>query len=149
MSTVDRQPITEWVQRLLEAGTGRPVFRSDQVPTTPDYPFCVIHVIDAGEYNGPALRAPERDADLVYQVDSVGQRSDSAEWLADRVRRTILARYVGQRRFQVERPDPTGYKIVDRGPYGMGGTMPGDSTGGKPPEVVSWPERFVIRVQGA
>jgi hypothetical protein len=149
VSTVDRQPITDWFMRLLEAGTGRPVVRADEVPSSPDYPFSVVHPIEGGSFSGSPLYAPDADADFVYQVDAVGVRQDSAEWLADTTRRTVLARH--DHRHQVNVELPQGYRIASREPYvGPGGPIAGESsTDGKQASVVSWPERYLIRVVGA
>jgi hypothetical protein len=149
VSTVDRRPITDWFMRLLEAGTGRPVVRADEVPSSPDYPFIIVHPIEGGATSGSPLLYPDADADFVYQTDAVGVRQDSAEWMADAVRRTLLARH--DHRFQVNVEQPQGYRIASREYYtGPGGPIAGESnTDGKTPVVVSWPERFLIRVVGA
>lgn len=143
MSVVDTAPIVDWLLRLLESGTGRPVGDSE-APTKQDgFPYVVVREIDGSSMSGPFLVAPDADLALVFQVDSVGRTIDQARWMADTVRRTILAR-TATGSFQVQLVNPTGYSVVDRQP--SGGPPTPVSEGPAPNRVYSFPERFTIHV---
>lgn len=144
MTTIDRGPISAWFKQLLERGTARPVFWADEIPPSPDYPFCTIHTLDGGGTWGGELKDPDANADFVYQVDAVGQRTDSSVWLGDAIHRTVLARDDG--RFQVNVDPPAGTRVADRRlSGGRGGAIP---EGRKTGSVVSFSERYLIRVVG-
>lgn len=142
MTVPDRQFITNNLLTMLAAGTGKQV-GDHKAPAVPVYPYSVLYVLPGGEYWGAPLIAPDADVDMYYQVDSIGARRDQVEWLADRVRRTMLARTSGGV-FQVSFTNPTGWKVADRVPEGGPG---GVQVEGSPPnEVFSIPERFALRV---
>ena len=142
--TVDRAPITEWLRQLLVRGTSKTVYVAE-IPADATYPYVTLHSIAGGETWGAHLAEPDDSADLVYQVDSVGLRQDQAEALGDRVRRTVLARSAG--RFQVDAPVPAPYAVIGRDLHGgVGGAT---REGSDPHDVVSYSERYLIRVTGA
>lgn len=152
MTVPDRQLITTALVSMLATGTGKPV-GDHKAPTTrvAGDPYAVVYVIGGGGYWGPGLVAPEQSGDFVYQVDSVSWRSadnlsggtrKQAEWMGDRVRRTMLARTNGA--FQVAFPAVTGWTIADREPSGGAGGV--DVAGVPPHEVFTVAERFLLRV---
>ena len=147
MTVPDRQLLTNSLLAMLTAGTGRPVgdHKAPPPPAPPAvyHPYSVLYSIPGGGFLGAALVAPDADADFVYQVDSVGVRRDQTEWLADRVRRSMLAR-TASGAFQVSLLSPAGLKIADRLPDGGAGGVQVDGT--PPHEVFSIAERFVLRV---
>ena len=142
MTVPDRQFITNAVIALLVTGTGKAV-GDPKAPLSTAPPYSVVFSIPGGGYWGAALVGPEADADFVYQVDAVGLRRSQAEWMADRVRRTILAR-PSSGSFQVTLVPPTGWAVADRVPDGGPGGVQVD--GSPPHEVFSVAERFVLRV---
>lgn len=142
MTVPDRQLLTTALLTMLVSGTGKPV-GDHKAPLSTDPPYCVLYSIPGGGFWGAGLVAPDADADFVYQVDSVGLKRNQAEWLADRVRRSMLARSASGA-FQVTLTPPTGLKVADRLPdSGPGGVQ---VSGIPPHEVFSVAERFVLRV---
>ena len=142
MTVPDRQLVTTALLSMLAAGTGKPV-GDHKAPLSTEPPYCVLYSIPGGGYWGAALVGPEADADFVYQVDSVGLKRNQTEWLADRVRRSMLAR-TSSGAFQVTINPPLGLKVADRVPDGGPGGVQVD--GDPPHEVFSVAERFVLRV---
>ncbi len=142
MTVPDRQLVTSALLTMLAAGTGKPV-GDHKAPLATAPPYSVLYSIPGGGFWGAALVGPDADADFVYQVDSVGLKRNQAEWLADRVRRSVLARS-SSGAFQVTITPPAGLKVADRLPDGGPG---GVQVAGVPPhEVFSVAERFVLRV---
>lgn len=138
MTVTDMGPVVEWLIVLLENGTGRQV-GDHQAPADPNLPYCFVHILDGTSFSGPGLHSPDADAAVPIQVDSVGLTAASSRWLADRVRRTLLARDNGA--FQVQLEDPPGYKIIDREPAG-GPSNPIPE--GVTDRIWTTPERFII-----
>lgn len=120
MSIVERRPITDWMKALLIAGTGK---NGDigRAPTANVVPYFIVYVIDGGEEWG-AFSQPQSEAVLVYQVTSVGVRHDQAEWMADRVRRTMLQRDAAGA-FLVQLAPPVGVVVQDRRPNDSRGVV--------------------------
>lgn len=142
MSTVDTGPIVDWLLDLLRAGTGKEI-GDHQSPESPSFPYGVLTVLDGSTFGGPPLVAPEADMDIPVQVDSIGRTPAQARWMADIVRRTLVARFPGGR-FQVNADDPEGYHVADRQTAG-GPTVP-IPEGNTADRVWSLPERFTIRI---
>jgi hypothetical protein len=149
--TPDLRPFCDWMIALLLTGTGKPVGDHD-VPTLPEpppgqaeSPYCIVYSIDGGGFSGPALFAPNADAELMFQVTSAGRTRGQAQWMSDMVRRTVLAR--SSTGFWVSQANPTGWVVADRRPDGP---TPGvDVEGSAPHRVFSVPERFVVCVTPA
>lgn len=142
MSVVDVDPITDWLIGLLEAGTSKQI-GDHQSPDSPVFPYGVLHILDGTQFAGPPFSTPDADADIPIQVDSVGKTPKQARWMADRVRRTLLARFPNGA-FQVTADDPEGYHVADRQPAG-GPSVP-IPEGNTSDRLWSQPERFTIRV---
>lgn len=89
------------------------------------------------------LSAPLLDADLVYQVTSVGKTREHCEWLADRARLTVIGRSgVG---FQVPLNPPAGVSVINRRPEsGLPGTPVPEGT--PPNQRWSVAERFLLSI---
>lgn len=93
-NVIDRLPVNAAVADLLDL-IGRPIGRArvptqsinDQIVTDP--PYAILYAIRGGEVWGPPLTTSEDSAGLRYQVTSVGEREDSAQWMADQVRQKI------------------------------------------------------------
>jgi hypothetical protein len=142
MSVPDRQRVTTNLLAMLASGTGKQVGDS-RSPLNPVVPYLVVFPIAGGSYWGAPLVHPDENAEFVYQIDSVGAKRDQVEWLADRARRTMLAR-TPNGVFQVSFTDPAGWHVADRMPYGGAGSV---QVEGRPPnEVYSIAERFVLSV---
>lgn len=141
MSTVDFAPVAQWLHDLLEQGTARPV-GDGEAPVGAEFPYFVTHVSVGALFGGPALWAPDADADIGIQVDSVGRTIPQARWAADASRRTLVARVGG--RFQVNRLDPEGYHVADRQTDG-GPNLP-IPEGTSSNRVYTISERFTLRL---
>lgn len=144
-TTVSRRLVTAAMLDILVRSTKQPagdhkapvVSRAD----TAGWPYTIVYSLPGGTQERPNLRAPNADGLLVYQVTSVGLNREQAEWMADRVRLTLLGRDA-RGRFQVELQDIDGTRILDR--MGQEG-LPGIIAEGTPPnEVFSVAERYVL-----
>lgn len=150
MTVPDRRPVTAGLVTMIATATGKPCGDQqvpDGLPVTADpsekVPYSVVHEIDGGGYWGPGLVAPEQCADFVYQIDSVGFSPAQCRWLADRNRRTMLARS-SSGAFRVAFPAVTGLAVADRMPETNPGGM--DVGGKHPHQVFTIAERFTLRV---
>lgn len=114
-----RKELTKALRAALAAATGRP-FGTGKAPSGAK-PYGILYPISGGGFSGPPLANPDEDATCIYQVTCVGIKVDSVEWLADRVRRTILGRgATGE--FISPIAAPAGWAIIDRRPdTGPGG----------------------------
>lgn len=147
MQTVaTRRELTNAVLELLQIGTAKPVGDHTSVAGTTlqpaGFPNAVLYAIPGGgPSGGSALKAPERDGRFVYQVTSYGLTREQAEWMADMVRLTMLARDTDGS-FQVALTPPTGMVIQDRMLADVSGgvTVEGDA----PHRIYCVAERFLI-----
>jgi hypothetical protein len=142
---IDRRPVTQSFVELLEEGTDMPIGLGEVPARLPKKPWGIVHVIDGGGFDGPALTDPDADAAFVYQVDSVGFTVDQVQWMDDLVRRTVLARHHGA--FQVPFPEVEGVQVQDRRPDTAAGTAVPE---GEPPNrVYTISGRYSIHVTPA
>ncbi|MEV0446301.1 hypothetical protein AB0I84_10345 [Streptomyces spectabilis] len=91
---IDRSRVTEAVQAMLAAATGKPCGRGSlpRVAGKPaPLPYTVLYP-QGGPVGGAPLADRSEDAFLIFQVTVVAARTDQAEWLADRVRQAFLGR---------------------------------------------------------
>ncbi|MEU9334164.1 hypothetical protein AB0D49_13550 [Streptomyces sp. NPDC048290] len=91
---IERGRVTEALQGMLAATTGRPCGRG-RLPLLDGRPAPLPYTVlypQGGTVDGAPLSDRAEDAGLVYQVTVVAARTDQAEWLADRVRRALLGR---------------------------------------------------------
>ncbi len=153
MTVLDRRPVTTALVGWLATATGKPCgdhrlpTNLPAAPTTPGKkpdPYSIVYALDGGGYWGPGLVAPDQAADWLYQVTSVGYSPAQVQWLADAVKRTLLARSASGA-FQVAFPAVTGVVIADRMPPEGSGAGGIDIAGKHPDEVFSIPERYVLR----
>lgn len=143
-AVVQRRLVTAGLITMVASGTSRPCgdHRSPATGVLADG-YTYVYSIDGGQYDGPPLWSPESDAVLIYQITSVGSTREQVEWLADRVRLTLVSRNpLGS--FQVAFPSLAGLQVVHREPDGA---SPGVIPEG-PPEsrVYNVPERYRISV---
>ncbi len=153
MTVIDRRPITKALVPWLATATGKPC-GDHRLPTNlpppptergrKSDPYTIVFALDGGGYWGPGLTAPDQAADFVYQVTSVGYSPEQVQWMADAVKRTMLARS-SSGAFQVAFPAVTGVVIADRMPPEGDGPGGIDIAGRHPDEVFSIPERYVLR----
>lgn len=141
MTTPDRRPLTDALISALGTGTGRPV-GDHQSPPSPVAPYCIVYASDGAELSGPALWHPEEDGAFPFLIRSVGLRRDQAEWMADRVRLTILGR--SGKPFQIAIAAPLGWTICDR-LSGSGPSVPVPE-GIPPNQVWNVSEHYVLKV---
>lgn len=147
MTVPDRQLVTTALVAMVAAGTGKSTGDHKAPATlTPGDPYAIVYAIPGGRFWGGGLVAPDASADLVYQVDSIGATRAQAEWMGDRVRRTILAR-TSTGAFQVAFPAVAGWSMADREPDGGPGGV--DVAGVPPNEVFTVAERYTLRVTPA
>lgn len=144
MSAVVPLPRREFADGLITAlatATGRPV-GDGVVPDGATVPYLVVHSIDGGSWLGAPFLGDETEAELVWQVDSVGERRDQAEWMADKVRETILGRANNATTWSTALTAPSGWKVNGR----RSEAPPGPATpAGAPPDTIwSVAERFVL-----
>lgn len=139
----DRGPVTSGFIEMLERGTNAPVGDHEIPELQSRKPWAIVYAIDGGGYSGPPLTSPEADAQFVYQVTSSGLSREQVDWMADTVRRTVLAR-TPSGAFQVAFPFIEVYTVKNRHPD----SPPGQLEIEGPPEhrVYSIPERFVLSV---
>lgn len=145
-SVIERKPITDALIAMLAAGTGKPCGDHDIPPGASLVEgYSIVYTVDGGSYEGAPLWAPESDAILVYQVSSVGSLRSQAEWIADRVRRTLCSR-VPKGGFQVTFPDPAGFRVTSRWPES---TVPAPIVTGATAKdrIFTVPERFHLAVE--
>lgn len=91
---IERGRVTEALQGMLAAATGRPCGRG-RLPLVDGRPAPLPYTVlypQGGTVDGAPLADRAEDARLIYQVTVVAARTDQAEWLADRVRRALLGR---------------------------------------------------------
>lgn len=143
-AVVQTQLVTTGLISMIATATARPCGDHGSPPDgvlADGYTY--VTSIPGGGFDGPPLWSPESDATLVYQVTSVGSVRAHVEWIADRVRLTMLSRLAAGG-FQVAFPALAGMKVVHREPDG---TSPGVIPEG-PPEsrVYNIPERYRISV---
>lgn len=124
---VERQTLTYKVRDVLRlipiAGeVGRPPAPA-QGGKTPNLPYFIVYPIEGGDFYGPPLGDPESSATLVFQVTSVGDSPKQVEMVADRIRRTLLARADGN---YVTRLDTPTVAVTGRWSLGAG-SMDSDS----------------------
>lgn len=149
-AVVAKRLVTNGLITMLTAGisvpgTTRKVGDNEAPPDASlDDGYAIVYTIDGGSFEGAPLWAPEADAWLVYQVTSVGRKRDQAEWIADRVRLTLLSR-VADGGFQVAFPALAGMQVTGREPDG---TSPGVIPEGVTPNrVYNVPERFRLHAE--
>lgn len=144
MTVPDRQLVTTALIAMLSTGTGKQV-GDHKAPAvlTKGEPYAIVYSLTGGGYWGPGLVAPTASSDVVYQIDAIGATRAQAEWMGDRVRRTVLAR-TATGAFQVAFPAVAGWDMADREPAGGPGGV--DVAGTPPNEVFTVAERFTLRL---
>lgn len=142
MTVPDRRLITNGLITLLDA-VGWPVGDHTAPERVSGKGWIVVYSIPGGGFEYGSLRMPDETAQFTYQIDSVGLSREQAEWGADAVRRTLLAR-TGTGAFQVAFPAVAGWAVIDRHPDGTPGGVTPEGT--PPNRVFSNPERFVLCV---
>ena len=146
MTSPDRRLLTNALVLILENSTSRSIGDHETPENIPSgEPWAIVYAIPGGNFDGPPLRAPNADGSFVYQVTSAGRSREQAEWMADMVRRTLLARNADGS-FQVEFPDTTPLQVYARDSDSIGGvTVEGLPTA----RVFSVADRFTLFVTPA
>ncbi|MFF7586754.1 hypothetical protein ACFZCK_04575 [Kitasatospora purpeofusca] len=129
------------LQAALVTGTGRScgygvVPAAGALPTGAAFPYSVLYPL-GGTSDGPPFGDADADARLLYQVTSIGQSAEQAEWMGDKVRSTLLGR-TGAGAFAVP-ITAVGHVVIGRSLDGAEGVT---AEAG----VYSYVERFVLHV---
>ncbi|MFF9478067.1 hypothetical protein [Streptomyces sp. NPDC014733] len=150
MSAPARLPVTRALAALLEHATGHPCGLSElpriqqesgQWAPAPA-PYTILDALPA-EFGGPGLWDWHADASWSYQVTSIADRVDQAQWLADRVRDALVGRTDDTWTYDL--PVPEG-RVIDREvTYDAGGETSVSAAGA----IVSYVQRFTITVTPA
>ncbi|MBY8884784.1 hypothetical protein K7472_07985 [Streptomyces sp. PTM05] len=148
--TAARLPVTRALAALIAETTGRPcgtgelprVRRASEEWVAAPVPYTILDSLP-GEFSGPPLWDWQADAAWSYQVTSVAERDDQAQWLADRVRHAVVGR-VGDR-WAHDLPVSQA-RVIDRElAYDAGGDTSVSAAGA----IVSYVQRFTITVTPA
>ncbi|MER7047951.1 hypothetical protein [Streptomyces jumonjinensis] len=144
--TAPRRPVTRALVTLIEEATGRPCgtgalprIRAGGAWVPAVVPYTVLDSLP-GTFSGPPLADWHADVAWSYQVTSVGEREDQAEWLADRVRAGIVGRTRGQWTRELALPQG---RVIDRELHYDSAGEPSVSAAGA---IVSYVQRFTITV---
>jgi hypothetical protein len=138
---IDRTPIDSGFLAFLQAVTQRPGDLCG-APDDPRLPYFIVYPIDGPEPDG-SMMFPAENAELVYQVTSVGGSPTQCQMMGDRVWKAVLERDAhGFFKYPLV---IAGVDIQDRRPNGGQGGLDRE-TGGPAQEnvVVSLAQRFVI-----
>lgn len=143
---IDQREVTNQLLEMLRRGTAIPVGdhkapKQGVLDPEDDYPYAILYEMEGGAFSGPALTAPEADADFRYQVTCVGTSRSQARWAADRVRRTMVDREPTGA-FKVSYTAPPGVKLTDR--LLIGGSGYTEVDGDPPNELYSIPTLYAL-----
>lgn len=129
--------ITDALITMLETATGKQIgdARAPEPTTddTPDYPYAVLVSLGRTQSSG-SIAAPHSDVSIMYQVTSVGENRDQADWMADKVREAILGR--NSTGF-TNALSGSGWRCTFREPSMDGGLIEGG-------QLMNRPERFIL-----
>ncbi|MFF3272776.1 hypothetical protein ACFYWU_17890 [Streptomyces chrestomyceticus] len=141
---IERAAVSDAFRRTLAEATGRPcgLGKLPLVDGQPaEMPYLVLYP-QGGPVGGAPLADASEDAELIYQVTAVAARTDKAEWIADRVRRTVLERTAtGGWRWSIDVP---GVDVWARELRVDAGTDDGGSAAG----VISYTQQFALSGSG-
>ncbi|MFK0279828.1 hypothetical protein ACIQVL_05045 [Streptomyces sp. NPDC090499] len=146
---IARLPVTRALADLVEQATGRPCGlgelpliqgKSGWEPALA--PYTILDALPAA-FSGPPLWDWHADAAWSYQVTSVGERGDQVQWLADRVRASVVGRSDGRWLHDLRVPE---VRVIDRELTYDAGGEPSVSAAGV---IVSYVQRFTITVTPA
>lgn len=139
------QPLDEAVRTVLAAVSAAPV----GLVVTPEgleyadgklvSAYAVVYPLGGTGWGD--LNDPDRNADLDYQVTSVGRRVDHARWMADQVRKVFLDRTPGGD--FVHPIAVAGLAVTDRLQTEFGPVEPGEK------ELFSVADTFTVKVSAA
>jgi hypothetical protein len=145
-STLERRRITDGLIQMLATAVGKPCGDHAIPPgATLLDGYTIVYSLSGGSFTGAPLWAPESDAILQYQISSVASERNQAEWIADRVRKTMTSRTAAGG-FQVAFPDPAGARVTGRWPDDL---VPGVIPTGSNVEDRTYtiPDRFNLAVE--
>lgn len=137
MSTVPIQPVTDAVfDALVGAQAADPdnsphVYDADSAPDGRSFPYVVLYQVAGGGSSGPPLTAPDADAEIVFQLDGVGQIRGSAQWARDWACNVLIGRNPDGS-FKVALDLPADLAVCDRL---LDETMSGVDREGTPPNA--------------
>lgn len=142
---IDRRPVTSALLLMLVEASGKPVGLGEPPSGIDDSePWGILHSIPGGGYEG-SLNDPNSDIAFVYQVDSIGRSIGQVEWMADLIRRTMLAR-TASGSFQVAFPVLEGSIVNDRRPDTTPGGVIAEGEVSTNTRVYTISERFSVHV---
>lgn len=91
-TVLDKRPITNELLTLLATGTGKIIGDGrmpDDLPTKD--PWAIVYSIDGARFVD-VDKIGDDDSSFAYQVSCVGRSREQAEWMQDRVIRTLTQR---------------------------------------------------------
>lgn len=141
-----RLPLTRALVSVLSAATGRPcglaALPRAEGGEPAAFPYQILDSLP-GDFSGPAFADWQADAAWAYQVTSVGERADQAQWLADQVRSALFDRVAADWRIPIVVP---GMRVIDRElTYDADGDPVDGSQGG----IVTYVQRLTLTVSPA
>lgn len=92
--------------------------------------YVIVYPITGGTFDGD-IQFPHSEADAAYQLTSIGDTAEQCEWVADKVRTTILSATLTL----------TDRKVIFIDPTFIGGVIRDDNV--QPPKFYS-PDRYSI-----
>lgn len=135
-SILPRLPMTKGVRALLADGQPYPVGLGS-IPRVPDPdalvgsdarimgapPYLILYPLWSTSLGSTPLVSPDSDWDWTYQVTTVAERGDQAEWMRDRILQLLLGRNPdGSFETPIEVP---GIRVMDRRLADDSGVEPG------------------------
>lgn len=142
--TPPRLPLTRALVELIRERTGRPcgwsALPTDGRGVPVATPYTVLDSLPALGFDGPGFSDWHADVLWTYQVTSVGDRGDQVEWLADRIRDTVVGRAGDGWRTPLR---IAGQRVIDRELTADGAGEPAEGSQGS---IVTYVQRFTLRV---
>lgn len=143
LAAPDKGEVTSELISVLATDTGF-LIGDGEAPgpqdTEPAYPYAIVYWLT----HGPTIESfeqvtfPDRHQLMVYQVTSIGETREQADWMAHKVRRAITDRTVGPNGFRLE-IGTTNTLVIDRRENSSSGT-------GKEGELWRCSDRYQLMV---
>jgi hypothetical protein len=140
---VERAPWTDAILTMLRAATGKKIGDHEMVDVVPEgEPWAILYSLPGTTLDGP-WGDPLADAELVYQVTSVGLTRKQCEMMQDLVRRTMI-KPNGLGGWTIALGPPAGWAVVSRVMEEPGGGI--DQAGPVGNRTVTAVDRFTVTI---